>query len=102
MLFHIADRHQWAIASADGSSTSSTIGLDLDEVGFIHLCTADQVAGVAARFYRGVTDLILLHVDESMLTATVVFEDVAGERFPHLYGPLNTDAVVAVTDPFPS
>lgn len=102
VLFHIADRHQWAIASADGSFTSSTIDLDLAEVGFIHLCTADQVAGVADRFYRGVTDLILLHVDETMLTATVVFEDVPGadEQFPHLYGPLNADAVVDVTDPF--
>ena len=53
------------------------------------------------RFYRGVPNLVLLHIDESLLTAPLVVEQLgdAPEPFPHLYGPLNIDAVVHVDDP---
>lgn len=82
-----------------GEYTQSTRGMELADVGFIHLSTESQVSGVLARFYVGVGDLVLLHVDESLLTAPVVFEDVPGadERFPHLFGPLNVAAVTATS-----
>ena len=99
MLFHIADRTRWEASLADGSYTQSTRGMELDAVGFIHLASQTQVSGVLDRFYEGVEDLVLLHIDESRLTARVMFEPAPGtdELFPHLYGPLDTDAVVAVT-----
>ncbi|MEZ5247779.1 MAG: DUF952 domain-containing protein [Ilumatobacteraceae bacterium] len=82
--------------------TASTIGRELHEEGFIHLSSEAQVALVAGAFYRDVPNLVLLHVDESKLTAELRVEQLAGapEPFPHLYGPLNVDAVVEVTDPF--
>jgi len=41
--------------------------------------------------------LLLLCVDEARLTAPVRYEDLnAGDLFPHLYGPLNLDAVTNV------
>ena len=45
---------------------------------------------------------MLLVIDPAQLTAELVYEDCyeAGETFPHLYGPLNLDAVVRVV-PFP-
>lgn len=69
--------------------------------GFIHLCTADQLAGVVQRYYRGRSDLVLLSVHPDRLGAPLVWEDStgAGEEFPHLYGPLNLDAV-ALVEPF--
>jgi uncharacterized protein (DUF952 family) len=72
--------------------------MTLDEVGFIHCSRAEQVAGVAERFYRGQTGLVLLTIDENLVGPEVRYEAVpdSGERFPHVYGPLNTDAVVAV------
>lgn len=101
MIFHIADRERWR--SSEGSYTASTIGSELADEGFIHLSTQAQVAGVFDRFYRGVADLVLLHVDETLLTAPLVYEQLgdAPGSFPHLYGPLNVDAVVHVDDPFP-
>ena len=103
VIFHIADRDRWQRSLAAGEYTASTIGMELAEQGFIHLSTAEQVPGVVERFYQGVANLVLLHVDEDRLTAELVFEQLDGapEPFPHLYGPLNTDAVVEVTDPFP-
>lgn len=101
MIFHIADRDRWLAAQAAGVYTASTLDRELADEGFIHLSTADQVPGVVDRFYRGLPNLVLLHIDELLLTERLVFEQVsdAPEPFPHLYGPLNTDAVVHVDDP---
>lgn len=102
MIYHIADRDRWQRSLADGSYTASTIGRELADEGFIHLSTATQVADVAERFYRGVANLVLLHVDERRLLAPLVHEQLgdAPEAFPHLYGALNADAVIHVDDPF--
>ena len=102
MIFHIADRDRWQRSLAAGEYTASTLGLELVDQGFIHLSTAEQLSGVVERFYQGVPNLVLLHVNETKLTAELVFEQLDGapEPFPHLYGPLNTDAVIEVTDPF--
>ncbi|MBI5088178.1 MAG: DUF952 domain-containing protein [Actinobacteria bacterium] len=98
MIFHIADRDRWLASQAEGRYTASTIGLELADEGFIHLSTDAQVPGVIERYYRGVPNLVLLHIDESLLTAPLVYEQLGGatEPFPHLYGPLNVDAVTEV------
>jgi uncharacterized protein (DUF952 family) len=54
------------------------------------------VEATANRIFRGSGDLLLLVVDPARLTAPLKYEratDVAAE-FPHIYGPLNLDAVV--------
>ena len=101
MIFHIAERHAWEQAQRDGQYTVSTLGRSLAEEGFIHMSTQEQVAGVAERFYAGVADLVLLHIDESRLRAPLQYDDVPGAPapFPHLYGPLNVEAVVRA-EPF--
>jgi len=101
VIFHIAERTAWDAAVAAGEYTVSTLGRSLAEEGFIHMSTEAQVAGVAERFYAGVGDLVLLHIDESKLTSPLQYDEVPGapDPFPHLYGPLNTDAVVRV-EPF--
>ena len=56
------------------------------------------MARTANRFYRDVPgDLVLLVIDPVLLRAEVRYEDVPGAElpFPHLYGPLNVDAVIA-------
>ena len=76
--------------------------MELEQQGFIHLSFEAQVPFVAESFYRDVPNLVLLHVDESLLTAELRDGPRRGAPgpFPHLSGPLNVDAVVAVTDPF--
>ena len=100
MIFHIAERTAWESAVDADEYTVSTLGRSLAEEGFIHMSTEAQVAGVAERFYAGVDDLVLLHIDETRLTAPLQWDDVPGAPapFPHLYGPLNVDAVVRVED----
>jgi len=63
--------------------------------GFIHCCTAAQLEYVGERYFRGQQDLILLCIDAGRVTAPIKYEDLNGEGmlFPHIYGPINTDAV---------
>ena len=102
VIYHIAMAADWKQALADGEYTMSTRGLTLAEQGFIHASTASQVAGVANAFYQGAPDLVLLVIDPGKLTAPLRYDEVpgSGEPFPHIYGPLNTGAVIE-TVPFP-
>lgn len=98
-LYHLTRRRLWADAERERSYPWSTDGVTFDEQGFVHCCTAGQLAGVAERFFAGVDEpLAVLQIDTSKLPAEAVFEEAPGthERFPHLYDPLPVDAVVAV------
>jgi uncharacterized protein (DUF952 family) len=64
--------------------------------GFIHLSSADQVAATWDRHFGGADGFILAAVDLSRLGDTVRWEPArGGQLFPHIYGPLPLDAVVA-------
>jgi uncharacterized protein (DUF952 family) len=97
-IYHIAAAADWEQARRDGQYTTSTRGLTLAEQGYIHASTAEQVATVANAFYRGVPDLLLLVIDPGRVAAEIRYEPVPGQDlpYPHIYGPLNTDAVVEV------
>jgi glutathione S-transferase len=101
-LYHLALAADWERAKTCGEYTVSTRGATLAEVGYIHLSRADQVAGVAERFYRDLSDVLLLEVDPSRLDAPVVDEAVGTETFPHLYGPLPVTAVCDVVPYVPA
>lgn len=65
--------------------------------GFIH-CTdgAQNLADTANRHYRDDRNMyIALVIDVSKVHAEVRYEDGA-RIFPHIYGPLNRDAITAV------
>ena len=93
-LFHIISEQ-----TADGAKRASVYRPDsLQGEGFIHCSYADQVCRVADFLYRGRSDLLLLEVDSSRMSAKVLVEDLyeSGEPFPHIYGELPWRAVAAV------
>lgn len=106
MILHITPRADWETAQTAGEYRAAS----LEHEGFIHFSTAEQVIGVANAFYRGQRDLVLLIIDPARLAADLRWEppahpgarvdvpDASGDLFPHLYGPLNLDAVNAVID----
>ncbi len=64
--------------------------------GFIHFSTSAQIAATLAKHYAGQTDLVLLAVDVRQEQETLRWEPArSGDLFPHLYAPLQIDAVVA-------
>lgn len=99
LIYHVTTRREWEKAQASGEYRISTSGRTLEEEGFIHCSQASQIASIANRVYRGTTGLLLLTIDEERVEAEVRYEAVPGwdEPFAHIYGPLNTEAVVSVT-----
>jgi uncharacterized protein (DUF952 family) len=96
-IFHIATITDWDAARAAGDYRVSTLGQTLADVGFIHCSTAAQVQKVADRFYCGVEHLVLLTIETERLSALVRFDPIGSDSYPHIYGPLNLDAVIDVT-----
>ncbi|MDH3235668.1 MAG: DUF952 domain-containing protein [Alphaproteobacteria bacterium] len=91
-LFHLCLHRAWQAAQKSGAYDG---GRGPDP--FIHLSTAEQVAESAALHFTGVADLVLLTVDGAALGPELRWEaSRGGGRFPHLYGDLPLDAVVAV------
>lgn len=117
LIFHIAPRS----AALDSRQSGEYRAESLLSEGFIHFSGSHQLLGVANRFYAGQHGQVLLAVDPTRLTAPLKYEapvhpvaaptqpqneDLSAEErlkdnnntFPHLYGPLNFDAVVAIYD----
>ncbi len=105
MIYHLTSRNTWSAAQRDGLYRGDT----LDSQGFIHASTAEQVTRVANAIFKGRTDLVLLCIDENRVQSKVIVEPPINpatgqpepnvtDLFPHIYGPLNLDAVVQVVD----
>jgi glutathione S-transferase len=95
-IYHLALPHDWAAAFTDGEYRTSTRDATLDEVGFIHCSTADQLLDTAERFYGDLDQLVVLTIDPELVPAPIVFEPPApgvDALFPHIYGPLPVAAV---------
>lgn len=101
VIFHILKGAGWEDALRHGRYAPAS----LEAEGFIHCSTRDQVIETANRWYLGQADLLLLAIDPLRLNSELRYERPAnpaderrGQVFPHLYGPLNLDAVAQVIE----
>jgi len=99
MILHIIGRADWAHAQATGIHRAASLA---DE-GFTHCSDPGTVHLPAQAIYAGRTDLLLLEIDPARVGAPVRWEPAAPPQpvpllFPHVYGPIPVDAVVAVHD----
>lgn len=65
----------------------------LETQGFIHASPADQLTRVANKYYLDVEDVRVMVVTTAQVDAIVKWEPATGGLYPHIYGPLNMDAV---------
>ena len=70
----------------------------LEDEGFIHCCRTDQIELIAGKYFSGLDEILLLRIQERLISAKVVHEAPvetpnASIEFPHIYGPLNTNAI---------
>ena len=88
LIYHIAESQSWELQSPGGAYRH----LSLETEGFIHCSQADQVPGTLERFLPAADGLVLLEIDVEKLIPELRHEN----GYPHIFGPLNVDAVVAV------
>jgi uncharacterized protein (DUF952 family) len=92
-IYHMLEATTWT-AQPDEDYCAASLASE----GFIH-CSGDpdtllQVANAFYRYQPG--DWLVLVVDSGRLHAPLRWDRVGDREFPHLYGPLNRDAVVGV------
>jgi galactokinase len=102
-VLHLMPAEEWERQATTASISSPSLASE----GFIH-CTDDpkvlvKVANSAYRHLPG--DFVVLHIDVAKLTSRCVWEEPAhvtdpdevfAPRFPHVYGPIDRAAVLAV------
>jgi len=104
LIFHITSRRAWDEAQQNGVYRAESLATE----GFIHCSTLSQVLPVAENFYKGQSGLILLAIEPTLLSSDLKWEPPSGgtpppgvpdgDLFPHIYGPINLDAVVNVAE----
>lgn len=93
-IFHITTRESWDQQSPTGAYRHDS----LETEGFIHCSDEGQVEATWRRIFGGQSGLIILEINVELLTSELRYEQgEPGEAFPHVYGPLNVDAVTSVT-----
>src|SRR5579872_4748387 len=95
-----AERIYILIAVADYDVAASAgfhrpASMDADK--FIHASPPEQLERVANKYYLDKKDVRLLHIDPKLVKPEIRWEPATGGLYPHIYGPLNMDAVVRVS-----
>ena len=92
IIFHVVSQQLWKEKAHAGLYKPDS----LEEKGFIHCSTGKQIEETANRLFKGQRKVYLLVIDVSTIEPRIVWEKPGDEEepYPHIYGPLNTDAVL--------
>ena len=94
IIYHLTPKADWESARLTPEHRPQSLATE----GFIH-CSQDeaQMLGVANRLFTGRDDMLALDVETERLTSPIKYEHSrSGGIYPHIYGPLNTEAVLRV------
>lgn len=91
--YKVLTAEQMAALEHDGRFAGAPIDL---EDGYIHLSTADQLTETVDKHFAGQDDLHVAAVDLGSFGQSLKWEPSrGGQLFPHLYGPLLLETVIA-------
>jgi len=92
LIYHVVMPEVWA---AFDNELYRPAGLETE--GFIHCSFAEQLDRVIARYYSGNDKVVILEIDPELLMSRMLKEpSTNNEIYPHIYGPVNRDAIVSV------
>ena len=91
--YKVLTAEQMAILERDGVFAGAPV--DLAD-GYLHLSTAAQLTETVDKHFAGQTDLYVAAVDLGSFGASLKWEESrGGQAFPHIYGPLPLETVIA-------
>ncbi|SFP33729.1 DUF952 domain-containing protein [Sphingomonas rubra] len=91
--YKVLTADQMAALERDGTFAGAPV--DVAD-GFIHLSTADQLTETVDKHFAGQADLHVAAVDLGSFGDNLRWEESrGGQLFPHLYGPLPLETVIA-------
>ncbi|MDR8390941.1 DUF952 domain-containing protein [Aliifodinibius sp. S!AR15-10] len=92
IIFHLVTQPEWKAHQDAGLYKPES----LEDEGFIHCSNGSQVQEVANRYFKGEKELMLVVIDAASVEADVKMESASDsdEKFPHIKGPLNIDAII--------
>lgn len=93
-IYKVLRHAEYLAFAAAGHTTGAPI--DLAD-GYIHLSTADQLAGTLAKHFAGETGLMLLELDSDTLHPLKWEPSRGGALFPHLYRDLRRNDILRET-----
>ncbi len=91
-ILHLCTRQDWDAAQAQGEFRPDSLAVE----GFIHCSRPEQILDVANRYYKGIEGMLLLKIERERIVPEIVCEASDGDDFPHIYGPINIEAITAV------
>lgn len=94
MIYHITSIKAWK-QQADTNQYKP-----LSNEPFIHASSYHQISGTLNKYFRNKKDLLLLTIDPLQVRPEIKYEDLrgGGQLYPHIYGPLNMDAIVKIEE----
>ena len=95
LIYHLVPQDDWAASPPDRPYTPAAYAHE----GFIHCTSGEkQLAVVANRYYRNDRRVwVALAIAEERVSSQIKYEPgTDGLLYPHIYGALNRDAVMAV------
>jgi|GEM_PF-463110 len=89
-IYLLSSEQEYTTALKQGVLTRESINTE----GFIHAAPKSQLTRIANKFYKNIVKPLILIVDKNKITAQVKWEPATGGLYPHIYGELNTDAII--------
>lgn len=94
LIYHIVLPEDWAAFDSELYRAES-----LETEGFVHCSFAGQLDAVIERYYGDKDRIVVLEIDPELLMSRMVKEpSTNNDIYPHIYGPINRDAIVSVTE----
>lgn len=96
IIYHVTTKEEWEKARVQGFYKATSLATE----GFIHCSKKEQVPGVLQRYFAGKPNLVKLVIETNNLTSRLQYDMAPSinEEFPHVYGPINIDAVCMVEE----
>ena len=92
LIYHLVPNAVWQAAPPGPFRVPS-----LESEGFIHCSNREQVARSANKFYADEPEMLVLEIDPARLSSELRDEEGRpGELFPHVYAPINREAIIKV------